>query len=150
VRYDREDLKKVLAISLLSAPPIALMSFDFMFPNITTPSMNKEMLVMMAVSMLAGIPSGYFNRRSDLAMLSVVIYTAVGYILGVAYYSAPFTVYNIELILPGFYYTLFFRYTVILLFIFVLGGFIGAVFGQLVRDSMRSETTKLEFPPREE
>lgn len=150
MRYDREDLKKVLAISILSAPPIALMSFDFMFPNITTPSTNKEMLVMMAVSMLAGIPSGYFIRRSDLAMLSVVTYTAVGYLLGVAYYSAPFTVYNIELILPGFYYTLFFRYTVILLFIFVLGGFIGAVFGQLIRDSMQRETTKLEFPPREE
>jgi len=150
MRLGREDAKKVMAISLMSAPPIAFMAFDFMFPNITTPSMNKEMLVMLAVSILAGIPSGYFNRRVDLAMLSVIAYTAIGYILAVVYYSTPFTLYDIELILPGLYYALFFRFTIILLFIFVLGGFMGTVFGQLVRDSMKKETTKLTFPPREE
>lgn len=145
-----QDLRRLLVVSLMSAPPIAFMTFDFMFPNISTPSLDKEMIVVLAMSMLVGVPSGYFITRFDISMLSVITYTATGYMLGLAYYSAPFTLYDIELILPSFYYTLYFRFTILLLFLFVLGGFVGVVFGQLLRDNVRKEETELTFPAREE
>jgi hypothetical protein len=47
--------------------------------------------------------------------------------------------------LPSFYYGIFFRFTVILLFLFVLGGFIGTILGQMVRDMIRREETGLVF-----
>lgn len=150
MRFRAADLRRLAAVSLMSAPPIAFMTFDFMFPNISTPSLNKEMIVVLAMSMLVGVPSGYFINRFDLAMLSVISYTSVGYIVGLAYYSAPYTLYDIELILPSFYYTLYFRFTILLLFLFVLGGFVGVVFGQLLRDNVWKEETRLDFPPREE
>lgn len=150
MRIRAADLRMLCLVSLMSAPPIAFMTFDFMFPNISTPSLDKEMVVVLSMSMLVGVPSGYFVRRFDLSMLSVLTYTAAGYILAVAYYSAPYTLYDIELILPSFYYALFFRFTVLLLFLFVLGGFVGVVFGQLLRDNIRREETKLTFPTREE
>jgi cytochrome c oxidase subunit IV len=40
---------------------------------------------------------------------------------------------------------IFVRYTIILLFMFVLGGFIGAVFSGMLRDSVKGEETKLTF-----
>lgn len=150
MRFRAADLRKLAAVSLMSAPPIAFMTFDFMFPNISTPSLDKEMIVVLAMSMLVGVPSGYFISRFDLAMLSVISYTSAGYIMGLVYYSAPYTLYDIELILPSFYYTLYFRFTILLLFLFVLGGFVGVVFGQLLRDNVWKEETRLDFPPREE
>jgi len=150
MRIDAADLRRLLTVSLMSAPPIAFMTFDFMFPNLSTPSLNKEMIVVLTMSMLAGVPSGYFIRRFDLSMLSVITYTAAGYLLAVAYYSAPYTLYDMELILPGFYYAIFFRFTLLLLFLFVLGGFVGVVFGQLLWDNIRKEETRLTFPSEEE
>jgi hypothetical protein len=91
------------------------------------------------------MPSGYFTRRTDLAMVSVFFYTAVGYVLAVLLYSAPYTLYNLEQVLSDFYYAMFFRFTIILLFLFILGGFMGAVFGQMVRDWIGAEETQLSF-----
>jgi hypothetical protein len=121
------------------------MTFDFMFPNISTPSLGKNLLVVFLLSILTGMPSGFFSRRTDLSMVSVFLYTAVGYALAVLFYSAPYTLYNLEQILPDIYYAMFFRFTIILLFLFVLGGFMGAVFGQMVRDWIRREETGTAF-----
>jgi len=144
-KLTREDVLKIVLIALISAPPIAFMSFDFMFPNISSPSLGKSLLAVFVLSILTGMPSGYFNRRTDLAMVSVFLYTAVGYALAVLFYSAPYTLYNLEQILPDIYYAMFFRFTIILLFFFVLGGFMGAVLGQLTRDWIRREETGTAF-----
>jgi hypothetical protein len=148
MRLTRDDVVRLALVSVLSAPPIAFMTFDFMFPNISTPSLGKSLMVVFLLSILTGMPSGYFTRRTDLAMVSVFFYTAVGYALAVLLYSAPYTIYHLDQVLSDFYYAMFFRFTIILLFLFVLGGFMGAVFGQMVRDWVRSEETKLTFGGR--
>jgi hypothetical protein len=150
MKIGREDAIALVLVTLLSSTPIAFMSFDFMFPNISTPSLEKNLLAVFAISALAGMAPGYLLKRTDLAMMSVMTYTPVGYMLAVLLYSAPYTIYNLDLLLPGFYYTLFFRFTMVLLFLFVLGGFVGAVFGSLVRDSIRREETALTFGPKKD
>jgi len=148
MRLTKDDGVRMALVSALSAPPIAFMTFDFMFPNISTPSLGKNLMVVFLLSILTAIPSGYFTRRTDLAMVSVFFYTAVGYALAALLYSAPYTLYNLDQVLSDFYYAMFFRFTIILLFLFVLGGFMGAVFGQMVRDWVRSEETRLTFGGR--
>lgn len=150
MRIDRSDAVRLGLVSLLSAPPIGFATFDFMFPNVSTPSMGKSLLLIFALSVLAGIPAGYFQKRTDAAMMSVILYTAVGYVMAVVLYSAPYTVYNVQNILPSFYYAMFFRFTIILLFLYVFGGFVGSVLGQLVRDSIRKEETRMEFSGKPE
>jgi hypothetical protein len=145
MKLTKDDVVKLALVSAISAPPIAFMTFDFMFPSISTPSLQKNLMVVFLLSILAGMPSGYFTRRTDLAMVSVFFYTAVGYVLAVLLYSAPYTLYDLEHVLPGFYYAMFFRFTVILLFLFILGGFLGAIFGQMVRDWIHREETRLTF-----
>lgn len=145
MKLNKDDLAKMGLMMLLSAPPIAFVTFDFMFPNISTPSLQKNLMVVFLLSILAAVPSGYFTRRTDLAIVTVFLYTALGYILAVVLYSAPYTIFNLEEVLPSFYYGIFFRFTVILLFLFVLGGFIGTILGQMVRDMIRREETGLIF-----
>jgi hypothetical protein len=145
MKLTKDDFVKLVLVSALSAPPIAFMSFDFMFPNISTPSLQKSLMVVFLLSILTGMPSGYFTRRTDLAMVSVFFYTAVGYALAVLLYSAPYTLYNLDQVLSDFYYAMFFRFTIILLFLFVLGGFMGAVFGQMVGEWVKKEETQLTF-----
>jgi hypothetical protein len=145
MKLTKDDVVKLALVSAMSAPPIAFMTFDFMFPSISTPSLQKNLMVVFLMSILTGMPSGYFTRRTDLAMVSVFFYTAVGYVLAVLLYSAPYTLYNLEQVLSDFYYAMFFRFTIILLFLFILGGFMGAVFGQMVRDWVRGEETQLTF-----
>lgn len=145
MKLTTDEVVKALLLMVMSGTPIAYMSFDFMFPNISTPSLEKNLLVLFLMSMLAGIGPGYFLRRTSLAMMTVILYVAFGYALAVTMYSTPYTLYDLELVLPSFYYALFFRYTIILLFLFVLGGFIGVVFGQLVWDSIRREETRLSW-----
>lgn len=148
MKLTKDDVAKLGLVSVLSAPPIAFMTFDFMFPNISTPSLGKNLMLVLLLSILTGMPSGYFTRRTDMAMVSVFFYTAVGYALAVLLYSAPYTVYHLDQVLSDFYYAMFFRFTIILLFLFVLGGFMGTVFGQMVRDWVRSEETRLTFGGR--
>lgn len=145
MKLDRDQIVKLALVSLIGAPPIAFMSFEFMFPNISSPQVGKSLLFVFLLSILSGMPPGYFFKRTDLAMVSVFFYTAVGYALAVLFYSAPYTLYDIESVLSDFYYAMFFRFTIILLFLFVLGGFMGAVFGQMVRDWIRREETGLKF-----
>jgi hypothetical protein len=145
MKLNKDELARMGLMMLLSAPLIAFVTFDFMFPNISTPSLQKNLMVVFLLSILAAVPSGYFTRRTDLAIVTVFLYTALGYILAVVLYSAPYTVFDLEEVLPSFYYGIFFRFTVILLFLFVLGGFIGTILGQMVRDMIRREETGLVF-----
>jgi hypothetical protein len=144
-KLTREDLLRMALIAIVSAPPIAFMSFDFMFPNISSPSLGKSLPAVFLLSILTGMPSGYFNRRTDLAMVSVFLYTGVGYALALLLYSAPYTFYNLEQVLPDIYYAMFFRFTIILLFFYALGGFMGVVLAQLIRDWIRREETGTAF-----
>ncbi len=145
MRLSKQDAWQMLAVTLTSAPPIAYMSFDFMFPNLTPFSTGKNLVVILAISFLAGLPSGYFIRRTDLSMLTTILYTAVGYALAVLMYSGPYTLHHAELVLPSLYYALFFRFTIILLFFYVIGGFLGAIFGQLIREAIGREETSTSF-----
>lgn len=145
MKLTRDDISKMALVSLIGAPPIAFMSFDFMFPNISTPSFGKSLLLVFLLSVMTAIPSGYFTKRTDLAMVSVFFYTAIGYALAVLFYSAPYTLYDLEQVLSDFYYAMFFRFTIILLWLFILGGFMGTMFGQVVRDWIRREETSLTF-----
>ena len=145
MKLTKDDVVKLALVSAISAPPIAFMTFDFMFPSISTPSLQKNLMVVFLLSILAGMPSGYFTRRTDLAMVSVFFYTAVGYVLAVLLYSAPYTLHDLEQVLPGFYYAMFFRFTLLLLFLYVLGGFVGTVLGQWIRDSIGREETSLTW-----
>lgn len=147
MKLEREEVVKLALVAFISAPPIAFMSFEFMFPNISSPSFGKSLLAVFLISILTGMPSGFFSRRTDLAMVSVFLYTIVGYALAVVFYSVPYTLYNLEQVLPDIYYAMFFRFTIILLFLFVLGGFMGAVFGQMVRDWIKREETGTSFIP---
>ncbi len=150
MKIDRKDLTVFGLVSLLSATPIGFMTFDFMFPNVSTPSLGKNLLLIFALSALAGIPAGYFQKRTDLATMSVILYAAVGYVMAVVLYSAPYSFYHLQNILPSFYYAMFFRFTIILLFLYVFGGFVGAILGQIIRDSVRRDETKLEFEGKQE
>jgi hypothetical protein len=146
MKVTRDDIIKMIVTALLGSTPIAFMTFDFMFPNISFPSLDKNLLAEFLLSILIGVPAGYIARRTDVAMMTVISYVALGYTLAVVFYSVPYTVYNLDLVLSEFYYTLFFRMTILLLFFFVLGGIVGAIFGQIIRDSMRKEETRLDFP----
>jgi hypothetical protein len=143
-----DGLKRVVLATFLGAPAIAFMSFDFMFPNLSTPSLDKSVLAVLLISIVTGMPAGYVTRRIDLALLSVLSYTAAGYLIGLLMYSSPYLMYDIEILLPSLYYTAFIRYTVILVFIFAFGGFVGAVFGGLIRESVDREETSLTWRER--
>ena len=145
MRLNKSDLWQMLAITLMSAPPIAYMSFDFMFPNLTPFSTGKNLLVILAISFLTGMPSGYFIRRTDLSLLTTILYTGSGYALAVLMYSGPYTFYHADMVLPSLYYALFFRFTIILLFFYMIGGFVGAIFGQMVREAIGREETSTSF-----
>ena len=145
MRIGRGDLKRMLTISLFGIPSIAFVIFDFVFPNISTLSLEKNMLVAFLLSMLFGMPSGYFLKRTDQAIITVLIYVFFGYALALVAYSAPFIFYDFSIIFPGLYFLFFFNRTVILIMILFLGGIIGVVFGQLVRDSTETEETAQWF-----
>jgi hypothetical protein len=145
VRIRAEDWRRMLVVALMIAPAIAFMTFDFVFPNMSTPSLGKNMLVAFLLSILFGMPSGYLTRRTDLAIVTVIMYVFIGYIIAIVAYSAPFTVYDFNIIFPGLYFLFFLNMTVIPLMLMVLGGFIGVIMGQLLGESMDLEETAQNF-----
>jgi hypothetical protein len=145
VRVRGEDWRRMLVMALMSAPGVAFVFFDFIFPNLTTPSLDKNMLVLFLLAIIFGMPSGYLTRRTDLAILTVLLYVIIGYVLAIVAYSAPFTVYDFSVIFPGLYFMFFVNMTVIPLLIIVLGGFIGVILGQLLGESMDREETAQNF-----
>lgn len=132
-------------MALISAPAVAFVFFDFLFPNLSTPSLGKNMLVLFLLAMLFGMPSGYLTRRTDLAILTVILYVFLGYVIAIVAYSAPFTVYDFSIVFPGLYFMFFLNMTIIPLLILVLGGFIGVIVGQLLGESMDREETAQNF-----
>ena len=145
MRIRAEDWRRMLVVALMVAPAIAFMTFDFVFPNMSTPSLGKNMLVAFLLSILFGMPSGYLTRRTDLAIVTVIMYVFIGYIIAIVAYSAPFTVYDFNIIFPGLYFLFFLNMTVIPLMLMVLGGFIGVIMGQLLGESMDLEETAQNF-----
>lgn len=130
---------------MISAPPIAFMTFDFVFPNVSTPSLEKNLLVAFLLSALFGMPAGYFNRRTDLAIVTVLVYVSIGYVLALVAYSAPFLFYDFEVIFPGLYVMFFLNMTVIPMMLFTFGGIVGVILGQLLRESYESDETSQVF-----
>jgi hypothetical protein len=145
VRVRVEDWKRMVTMALMSAPGVAFVFFDFIFPNLTTPSIEKNMLVLFLLAIMFGMPSGYLTRRTDLAILTVLLYVTIGYAIAVLAYSAPFTVYDFSIVLPGLYFMFFVNMTIIPLLIVVLGGFIGVILGQVLGESMDREETAQNF-----
>lgn len=145
MRIRMEELKRMLAVSLFSIPAIAFMIFDFVFPNISTPSLEKNMMVAFLLSLLYGMPSGYFLKRTDLAIATVLIYVFLGYVLALVAYSAPFIFYDFRVIFPGLYFLFFLNRTVVLIMLLFLGGIIGVVIGQMLRESAETEETAQWF-----
>ncbi len=145
MRIRGEDWKRMLVVALMSAPAIAFMTFDFVFPNMSTPSLGKNMLVAFLLSVLFGMPSGYLTRRTDLAIVTVIMYVFIGYLIAIVAYSVPFTVYDFSIIVPGLYVMFFLNMTVRPLKLMVLGGFIGVIMGQMLGESMDSEETAQNF-----
>ena len=145
MRVRTEDWKRMLVVSLFSAPAIAFMTFDFVFPNLSTPSLDKSMLIVFLLSTLFGMPSGYLTGRTDLAILTVILYVAIGYVIAIVAYSAPFSIYEFDIIFPGLYFFFFLNMTVIPLMIMVLGGFVGVILGQILEESMDTEETAQNF-----
>lgn len=145
MRMRGEDWRRMGAMALISAPGVAFLFFDFLFPNLSSPSLEKNMLVVFLLAILFGMPSGYLTRRTDLAILTVILYVFLGYIVAIVAYSAPFTVYDFSIVFPGLYFMFFLNMTVIPLLLMVLGGFIGVIVGQLLAESMDREETSQNF-----
>ena len=139
------DLKLMFVVALMTAPLIAFLAFDFVFPNISSPSLQKNMLVAFLLSLLFGMPSGYILRRTDLAILNVLLYVGIGYVIAIVAYSAPFLFYEFEVVFPGLYFLFFLNRTVILVILFIIGGIIGAAVGQIVGESTQNEETAQWF-----
>ncbi len=143
VRLD--DWIRILVLALITAPAIAFMTFDFVFPNISTPSLQKNLLVAFLLSILFGMPSGYMTRRMDIAVVTILVYVLVGYILAIVAYSAPFLFYDFDVMFPGQYVLFFLNMTVILVMLFFLGGMIGVIMGQILRESYEGDETAQVF-----
>lgn len=135
----------MLVLSLFCAPGVAFVIFDFVFPNLSTPSLGKNMMVAFLLAMLFGMVPGYLTRRTDLAIVTVILYVFIGYLVAIIAYSAPFTIYDFSIIFPGLYFLFFLNMTVILIMLLVLGGFIGVIIGQLLGESMDKEETAQNF-----
>lgn len=145
MRVRAEDWRRMLLVACMSAPAIAFMAFDFVFPNVSSPSLEKNVFVAFLLSVLFGMPPGYLTRRTDLAIVTVLVYVFLGYALAIVAYSAPFLFYDFRVVFPGQYFLFFLNLTVIPLLIFVLGGFIGVVLGQLLGESTDREETSQNF-----
>lgn len=140
-----DDWWRILVVTLISAPAIAFMAFDYVFPNISTPSLEKNLLVAFLLSILFGMPTGYMTKKTNVAMITVVVYIFVGYAVAILAYSAPFLFYDFGVIFPDLYVLFFLKMTVIPLMLFFMGGIVGMILGQLLRESYEREETSQVF-----
>ncbi len=145
MKIRREDWTRMFMVALFSAPAIAFMTFDFVFPNLSSLSLGKNLLAAFLLAALFGMPSGYLTRRTDLAIVTVILYVFIGYILAIIAYSTPFLFYDFKVIFPDLYIMFFLNMTVILLMLFVFAGFIGVILGQLLAESFEKEETSQSF-----
>ena len=145
MKVERGDLIAFVVTALVCSTPVAYLTFEFMLPNISFPAFGKNLLIIFLLSILTGVPAGLLNRKTSYAMVSVFVYTIVGYLLAFVFYMFPFAAYGAQLTIPGLYYAAFLRFTIILVFLFVFGGIIGVVGGQYLRDTVGREETKLAW-----
>lgn len=145
MRFREDDWKRVLMVTLICAPAIAFMTFDFVFPNISTPSLEKNLMVAFLMSMLFGMPAGYLNRRIDVAIVSVIFYVLVGYVISLIAYSTPFLFYDFGVVFPDLYLMFFLNMTVIVEMLFFFGGIVGVMLGQVLRESYEKGETSQVF-----
>lgn len=145
MRIRGDDWTVILFLTLISAPAIAFMTFDFVFPNISSPSLDKNLMVAFLMSILFGMPSGYMTRRTDLAIVTVIFYVVVGYLIAIVAYSAPFLFYDFGVVFPDLYIMFFLNMTVILEMMFFLGGIVGVIMGQVLRESYERDETSQVF-----
>ena len=97
------------------------------------------------LSILFGMPAGYMTRRTDVAIVTVIVYVFIGYILAIIAYSAPFLFYDFNVIFPDLYVLFFLNMTVILVMLFFLGGVIGVILGQVLQESYERDETSQVF-----
>ncbi|HIH01362.1 TPA: hypothetical protein HA259_04685 [Thermoplasmata archaeon] len=145
MRLRRDDWVRILVLATISAPAVAFMSFDFVFPNISTPSLDKNLMAAFLLSILFGMPSGYMTRRTDAAIVTVMLYVAIGYLIALVAYSAPFLFYDFAVVFPDLYIMFFLNMTVILEMLFFLGGIVGVIIGQILRESCEKDETSQMF-----
>jgi hypothetical protein len=145
VKVRKDDWFRIIVITLISAPAIAFMTFDFVFTNISTPTLDKNLMAAFLMSILFGMPSGYMTRRTDVAILSVILYVIVGYLIALVAYSAPFLFYDFGIVFPDLYVMFFLNMTVILEMLFFLGGIVGVIIGQVLRESYERDETSQMF-----
>lgn len=144
MKIRREDWRLIIFLTLVSAPAVAFMTFDFVFPNISTPSLNNNLMMAFLMAILFGVPSGYMTRRTDLALVTVIFYVTVGYLMAIVAYSAPFLFYDFGVVFPDLYVMFFLNMTVILAMMFFVGGIVGMIMGQILRESYeRDETSQI-------
>jgi len=143
MKAERESVFGLVASVLMCATPIAFLTFEFMLPNVSYPGIGKNLLVILLLSILTGIPAGLLNKKTNFAIVSIFLYTIIGYLLAFLFYMFPFVAYNANLAIPGLYYAAFLRFTIVLVFLFVFGGIIGVVGGQYLRDSVGRVETKI-------
>ncbi len=146
MRIRKDDWVRMGAVALLSAPAFAFMTFDFVFPNVSWPSLDRNLLVAFLLSILFGMPAGYFVPRTDMGMLSALVNVFLGYALALVTYGAPFIFYDFSVIFPDLYFMFFIRMTVVLVMLMVLGSIIGVILGQMIGDALRKEETAQSFP----
>lgn len=140
---EREDVYGFVASILMCSTPVAFLAFEFMLPNVSTPNIGKNLLVILLLSLLTGLPSGLVNRKVKFAIVSIFVYTIIGYLLAFLFYMVPFWAYGATLTIPGLYYVAFLRFTIILVFLFLFGGIIGVMLGQYLKDYIGREETKV-------
>lgn len=146
MRIRREDWARIAVVALLSAPAFAFMTFDFVFPNVSWPSLDRNMLVAFLLSILFSMPAGYLIRKTDLALLSGLLNVFLGYVLALVTYGAPFILYDFSVVFPDLYFMFFIRMTVVLALLMVLGSFVGVILGQMIGDASGKEETAQSFP----
>ena len=150
MRADREDIYGFVASVLMCSTPVAFLTFEFMLPNVTSPNFGKNLLIILVLSIVTGIPAGILNKKTKPAIVSIFVYTIGGYLLAFLFYMFPFWAYGATLEIPGLYYAAFLRFTIILVFMFVFGGIIGVMAGQYSRDYIGREETKILWSEKPE
>ncbi len=147
---ERTDVYGFAASVLMCSTPVAFLTFEFMLPNVSYPSYGKNLLVILLLSIATGVPAGLLNNKMKFSIVSIFMYTFVGYLLAFLFYLFPFWAYGATLEIPGLYYAAFLRFTVILVFLFVFGGIIGVMLGQYLKDYIGREETKILWSEKPE
>ena len=147
---EREDIYGFVSAVLMCSTPVAFLAFEFMLPNVSFPSFGKNLLIILVLAIVAGICSGLLNKKVGPAIVSVFVYTILGYLLAFLFYMFPFWAYGATLEIPGLYYAAFLRFTVILVFLFIFGGIVGVMGGQFFKDYIGREETKILWSEKPE